>query len=84
MKHYLPWSCVIVPVLSIQFLARFQLLYRLTQLLFFCFVISSLDELDDTVSDESAFIADVVENRMTQVLEMDSDLMRSACHWIAL
>lgn len=84
MKHYFPRFSVIIPILSLQFLARFQLLYWLTQLLFFCFAISALDELDDTISDESTFIAHVVENRMAEVLEMDSDLMRSACDWVAL
>ena len=84
MQHYLPRLGAIVPVLGIQFLARFQLLHRLAQPLFLRIVVSALDELYHPVSDEFAVVADVVEDRMAQVLEVDSDLMRPAGDWVAL
>lgn len=75
---------MVVPIFSIQFLARFQLLHRLAQFLLFSNTCPVLDELYYPVSYEFAIVAGVIEDRMAEVLEVDSDLMGSACDWIAL
>lgn len=75
---------MVVPIFSVQLFTRFQLLHRFAQFLLFSNAGPVLDELDYPVSHEFAIVAGVVEDGMAEVLEVDSDLMGSACDWVAL
>ena len=82
MQHNLPGFCLVIPTLHIDFLIQFDLLLRLPlQLLIFALI--DFYGFYHFVTHEPAAVDHVVENGEAKMLQVDSDLVGTACNGVA-
>jgi hypothetical protein len=84
MEHYLPRLAREVPILHSHLFVHLHLLLWLALYFFLLMGLLFLDFIDYLVAHEPASVDYVVEDGVTEELEVDSDLVSSACDRVAL